>query len=415
MIMPKNHIKALPLRWLLAGFLIGAATANAQSDVFAPPGPNPVPTQQQFGVRMVPDPSLLFATPPDSPYQWGDFVLKPHFLYRFLYGDGIQAAPGRQLTTAVDSFAPGFLLDMGSQWTLDYTPTWDLYSNHTFHNTLGEAVSLAGEVSISDTLLKLTQGYVYSSQPLVETGLQTSVQDFATGLDLSHHLSSEFYSETTFSQNLRYAVGFPSSKDWSALDWLHYQPIPQLDTAIGAGLGFIDMSEGSDIYYFDPEAQATWAPTRKISFNVSAGLDRREFLVRPRSILDTPIYNVAVQYNPFEWTGLGFSTGRQVAESFFANQSTKDTNWKANLSQRLLEHYLLTASVGQNNADYLLNTTAGSAGRNDRILSYTLRLTWSFFQRGTLAIMYQWDRNQSTASGFGFSSHQVGLELGYRY
>lgn len=415
MIMPKNHINAFPPGWLLAGFLIGVAGANGQSDVFAPPAQNPVPAQQQFGVRMVPDPSLVFAPPPESPYQWGDFVLKPHLLYRLLYGNGIQASPGHQSTTAINSFSPGFLLDMGSQWTVDYTPTWDLYSNPSFHDTIGEAVRLAGAVPFADSLLNFTQGYTYSSQPLVETGRQTSVEDFTTALEVSHRLNQEFFFQTIFSQNMQYAVGFPSTKEWSTQDSLHYQPVPQLDTALGASLGFIDVSSGSDVFYFEPNAQATWVPTSKLSFNVSGGLDRREFLVHPRSILDTPIYGAAVQYNPFEWTGLGLSAGRQVGESFFVNQSTKDTSLRANLSQRLLEHYFFSASVGQNNADYLENTTASSAGRNDKILTYNLRLTWSFLQRGTLAVLYQWNRNESTASAFGFSSHQVGLELRYRY
>jgi hypothetical protein len=241
------------------------------------------------------------------------------------------------------------------------------------------------------------------------------VQDISTGLDLSHRFSQEFYTETTLSQNLQNAVGFPNSKQWSALDWLHYQTTPQIDTAVGAGLGFIDVTGGSDSFYFQPSAQATWSPSSKLSIKLSGGLDRREFLVRPRRILDTPIYSLAVQYNPFEGTGLGFTAGRELNQSLLASESSRSTNWTANLSQRLLEHYLLTASVSQNNVDYLLDTTAANAGRNDRRLSYTLRLTWSFLKRGTLAVLYDWNRNSTTASGFGFSSHQVGLELGYRY
>jgi hypothetical protein len=415
MIMTKNHTNEVLAGWLLVGFLALTASASAQQEVFVPPTQSPVPPQQQFGVQMVADPSLQFAPPPDSPFQWGSLVLKPHFLYRFLYGNGIQATPGHQLTTATNSFSPGFLLDMGSRWTLDYTPTWSLYSNSAFHDTLGEAVTLAGAISFDDSTLQLNQSYVYFSEPLVETGRQTSQQDFTTRLDLSHRFNQQLFTETILSQDLRYAVGFPSSNEWSALDWLHYQSSQQLDTAIGAGLGYVDVSEGSETFYFQPEALATWAPSSKLSIKLTGGLDYREFLEHPRVTLDTPIYNVTLQYNPFEWTGLGFTAGRQVAVSYFANESTKNTVWRATLSQRLLEHFLLMASVGQNKAAYLSDSTSGSAGRNDEYLSYNLRLTWSFLQRGTLAVLYQWDRNSSTASGFGFSSHQVGLELGYRY
>jgi len=214
MIMSKRCIYAFPLGWLLMGFLIGIANANAQDDVFTPLPTNPVPAQQQFGVRMIPDPSLMFAPPPDSPFIWGNFTLKPHLLYRLLYGNGIQATPGHQSSTAINSFAPGFLLDMGSQWSLDYTPTWDVYSNHTFHDTIGEAVNIAGVVPFADSLLQVNQGYVYTSQPLVETGRQTSVENLTTALNLSHRFNREFYSETAVNQNLQDAVGFPHSIQW---------------------------------------------------------------------------------------------------------------------------------------------------------------------------------------------------------
>lgn len=416
MITLKNYIQATLPGWLLVGFLACAARAIAQEDAVVPPTPSPVPTQQQFGVSMVPDPSLLFALLPDSPFQWGSLIMKPHFLYRFLYGDGIQATPGHQLTTAINSFSAGLLLDIGSHWTLDYTPTWDIYSNPAFRDTLGEAVNLAGTTFLdATTTLQFNQSYVYFSEPLIETGRQTSEQDFITRLDLSHRLNQQFFSETTLSQNLRYAIDAPSSNEWSVAEWMHYQPITQIDTMVGGDLGYITESEGSDILDFQPEAQATWAPSSKLSFNLSGGLDHREFLDHPRVILDTPTYNVGVQYNPFEWTGLGFTAGRQVAVSYFANESSKNTTWRANFSQRLLEHFLLVASVAQDNESYLLDATTGSAGRNDKELSYNLRLTWSFLQRGTFALLYQWNRNSSTQTQYAFSSHQEGFEIAYRY
>jgi len=415
MIHSKNHIREFLPGSLLIGFLVSIATANAQQDVFAPPPPSPVPALQPAGVHMFPDPSLDYPEPPESPYQWGSFVLKPHYLYRFLYGDGIQATPGHRSTTAINSFAPGFYLNMGSHWAIDYTPTWDLYSNSIFHDTVDEAANLAGAYSFNGWTVQFNQGYHYSSQPLIETGRQTSVQDFTTSIDLSNQLSRQVLSETILSQDLRSGVGFPASSEPSALEWLHYQFFPQLDTALGAGVGYINVSEGTDISYFRPQLQATFSPTSKLSFNLSGGLDRREFLVHPRSFLNTPIYSLTAQYAPFETTTLTLTGGREVSESFFANQSTKDTHWNATLKQRLLKHYLLVASIGQHDADYISNVSANSAGRDDRELASNVRLSSPFFRRGTFAVLYRWDRNTSNIHGFGFSSHQVGFEIGYKY
>lgn len=414
--MSKNSISALLPGWLLLGILVSATAANAQQDVIAPPAPaSPAPVVQQAGVYKIPDPALEFPTPPDSPLQWGSFILKPHLLYRLLYGNGIQAIPGRESTTAINTFAPGFLLDMGSQWTLDYTPTWDVYSNRIFHNTLGQAVSLAGLASYDDWTIQLNQSYIYSSQPLIETGRQTTEQISVTTLDLSRRLNSQVLSETILNQNLRYAVGSPDNEEWSALEWLHYQLFPQLDTAIGAGGGYINVTEGSNTAYFQPEAEVTFAPISVLSINLTGGLDHREFLKEPRTTLNTPTYSVGVQYIPIETTSLDFTAGRQVQVSYFANESTQDTQWKATLNQRLLGHYYLIASVGEQDVAYISEANARNAGRTDSNLAISVRLRWTFLQRGTFAILYQWDRNSSNASGFGFSSHQTGVEIGYRY
>src|SRR5579863_5162583 len=74
------RIKSLCLS-LGLGFLAGPSMAIAQQDVFAPLPTVPLLTPQPFGVPMVADPSQVFAPSPESPFEWGSFVLRPHFLY----------------------------------------------------------------------------------------------------------------------------------------------------------------------------------------------------------------------------------------------------------------------------------------------------------------------------------------------
>ena len=233
----------------LIGLFVLRFKAFAQQEVFAPLPPPPITTLQPIGTREFPDPSLDYPLPPASPFQFGSFTLKPHFLYRFLYGDGIQAIPGHESTTAVSSIAPGLFLSAGTHWALDYTPTWDLYSNHIFHNTVDEAAMLSGSYAASDWSVQFTQSYLYSSLPLIETGRQTTEETYTTGLDISFRLSRQILSETIFNQSLRYAITFPDSKQWSVLEWLHYQFGSQLDAAVGGNVGYIDMSQGLNIFF----------------------------------------------------------------------------------------------------------------------------------------------------------------------
>ncbi len=400
--------------YILLGSIYLSSPVWAQDDVFVPLPPSPVTPIQPIGTTTVPDPVVSFPAP-DTPFQLGDFVLRPHLLYRFLYGDGIQVRPGQKTDTAINSFSPGFLLNGGSHWTLDYTPTWNLYSNHAFHDTVGENATLASIYSSRIWTLQFSQGYVFSSQPLVETGRQTTVEDFNTSVDISVRLSQKVTIETINSQDLRYSVGFPNTKEWSSLEWLHYQLIPHLDTALGGSVGFIGVSEGTDILYTRPEGQIAWTSPSKLNLVLNGGLDHREFQERPRRSLNTPIYSLTAQYAPVESTTLALSAGHQVSQSYFVNQSERNAQYTATVEQRLLQHYLLTLGVGEHDYDYLSNLGANSALRHDRDLSFDARLSWHFLRRGYFTVLYEWNRNASSVMDYEFLSHQIGFELGYRY
>ena len=400
---------------ILLALLSDVNRTEAQQDVFSPPPPPPVQAVQPLGVRVFPDPPLSGIPPPESPFEWGALVLKPHFLYRFLYGDGIPATPGHSSTTAINSFSPGVLADIGSHWSIDYSPMWELYSNRIFHDTLDEYASVLGAYNFGTWSFQLNQSYAYSSEPLIETGRQTTQETYSTGLDVTDRLTRQILSETVLHQDFRDGIGLPNTKEWSALEWLHYQFSSQLDAAVGGDFGFVDVLGGTETSYIQPQVQLIANPTDKISISASGGVDHREFLVQPRTSLDTPMFSGSVQYAPFESTTLSLSTSRVVAQSFFVNQSTKNTQWRAVLKQRFLGHYLLTATASQFDSDYISNETGKSSGRSDRDLSYNVKVSWRFFRRGTMSVLYQWGRNTSNIQAFGFETHQVGFEIGYKY
>ena len=64
--------------------------------------------------------------------------------------DGLQAGTNQVVNTTIQQISPGALLEIGSHWTLDYTPLWTVYSNNKFQNTFGESVGLAGGAVYND-------------------------------------------------------------------------------------------------------------------------------------------------------------------------------------------------------------------------------------------------------------------------
>ena len=113
----------------------------------------------------------------------GPFAVFPHLLYSATYGNGIEAQPGQNSTTVINTVAPGLLLRMGSHWTLDYTPSLSFFSSPLFHDTTDQNVLLMGGTTYRDWSFSLSQSYVATAQPLVETGTQIEQEAYATALN----------------------------------------------------------------------------------------------------------------------------------------------------------------------------------------------------------------------------------------
>jgi hypothetical protein len=394
--------------------------ANAQEVIAPPPEVSTTPpASRQIQSGGSPVSALSGITPMlsrEGPLaQWGLVSVRPHLLYRLLYGDGIQSSPGQPVTTAIQQFAPGILFGLGTHWTLDYTPTWTLYSSHAFRNTLDHAVSLLGGTSYGDWTFGFSQGYVSSSPTLVETGQQTRQEIYSTGINASYHLGIRTLLDMAVSQNVRSADTFTSSRDWSTSDWLHYQFSPRLDAAIGLSCGYVNVSAGSDMTYTRPQGQITWKATDKISVNVQGGVENRKFHSGGAGDLNSPVYGASVQYQPVETTRLILGATRDVSASYFENQVIKSTGWNAGLEQRLLQEFYLSVGFAQRKARYVATTNGFTAGRDDQNDSFDVRLRTTFLRRGSIAVLYQINHNSSNFSGYGFSSHQIGLEIGYRF
>ena len=404
-------------RYLVCLYFLYCGSAFAQGVVASEPQ-SIAATLQQAGIPQNQDSLAAEAgsNSSDSPFKWGPYDLKPHFLYRFLYGDGIQASPGHPLLTAIVTFSPGFLLADANLWTLDYTPTWDLYSNHAFRDTLDQSVNAVVRKAYDEWTFQAAQAYSYTSDPLIQTGGQTSQQDYSTTLDATHQFSRKVLLDVSVGQDLQYVVGFVDTFNWTNQDWLHYRWSSRLDTAIGTGFGFVQVSRGTNSAYARPELQTSWHPTDKVSLSLTGGLEHREFYGIASPSLNTPIYSASLGYTPFTTTAITFSAGRQVTPSFFEDQSSRGTQWAVGIEQRLLTHFHLSATVSYDTTDYLASNAALAAVRSDEVLSYNVRLSTTVLRRGaTAALLFQRSHDASTVPGFGYTSSQIGLELSYRY
>jgi hypothetical protein len=350
-----------------------------------------------------------------QPFRYKFLTLRPHVDYQFLYGDGIQVAPGQPESTVIQEIAPGFRLDVGDHWILDYTPAWTLYSNNHFQNTFNQAVRLSGGTVYGNWVLGLSQSYTVSDMPQVETATQTKQETYATAINGSYTINSKLSLDLAVNQDFVSADQFQSYREWSTMDWLNYHFWDRFSLALGVGLGYDDVDMSPDMLFEQYQGRVNWRATDKISFQLHGGLEDRQFFGVNSSDVLNPVFGGGIQYQPFEQTKISLDADRVVAVSTLQDQVTESIGFNGDLNQRLLGRLYLDLRGGYQNTKFVNSGNSTLSNRTDDYYFFNTRLSTSFFKRGTVAVFYQISDNSSSQSGFGFLSHQFGFEIGFAY
>ena len=397
----------LPLFWC-------SATVFSQT-VVAPVQPaskyQPQVTQQST------EPLTNAITQPAVPtfLQWGPVTAHPRASYRYVSSTGVQYKPGSATDTTIQTLSPGILLGVGTHWSLDYQASWNFYSSREFKDTLDHAINLLGSAAYENWTFNLSQGFSRSSQSLVETGRQTQQDQYSTGFTALDRIDSHLILETVGSQSLTSPTDFNDTKEWSLLEWLHFRFSQQLDTALGAGAGYVEVNNGADANYYKFLGRIDWRPGSKLNLHLDGGLDHRRIRTGSANYINNPIANASVGYKLFEHTILMIGATRTVTASYFSNQTQKNLSWNAALDQRLLGRINLNLSAGYQKSTYEQTALGDAAARNDNNHWYDVRLSTVVLRRGSVSIFYHRGKNSSSTPGYGFTSDQYGTELRYQY
>jgi hypothetical protein len=352
---------------------------------------------------------------PNTYLTWGPVTARPHLVTRFSYGNNLRSVAGRNSNTVIEEISPGSLFELGKKWRLDYTPTLSFYSSKDFKDTLGHNVSLVGDVSHDDWAFRVSQLYTLTSQPLVETGRQTEQESFLTLFNATHHFSSRLMLDLGVNQNFLSAQQFTGSKTWSTMDWLNWQSSPRLSFGAGIGGGFQLVSNASDMSYEQFQGRVDARIAQKLTLSLHGGGEVRQIIDSGADSLINPIFGASIIYHPFEVTTLSLSGNRAINPSLLQGEVTESTDISAALTQRLLGVVYLTLSGSYGNTRYIVSNSLLALSREDNILTFSSNLTYPFTLHGSAAIFYTHSDNSSTAADFNYSSHQVGLELAYRF
>jgi hypothetical protein len=361
--------------------------------------------------------------------EWGPIGVYPHLLYQVTYGDGIEAQPGVNSTTFVNTVSPGVYFKLGSHWSLDYTPSLAFYSNPIFRDTTDQKVILNGGTVYRDWTLYLTQSYIDTTQPLVETGTQVEQEAYATAFNAAWEMSSKTTLQLGLNQNFRFAEGLNNIHEWTTADWFNYQFQPQLSAALGATFGYDELSLGSDMPFEQGLGRVIFQPGTKLRLLVIGGLEDRQFDRPPAPSEVTPIFQALGMYQIGDGTLLTVSAQRTVVASLLANQVNDITTTLVSVRQKIIGSAFAEISGGYTDESYT-DIVPGPAPpgfynipirsdhveiRSDSRAYARISLTTVIHTRLTASIFYMYFDNSSSQANFKYSGDQGGLDLNYRW
>ena len=425
----KTKVRNALWRTLGIVFWFGVANYLHAQQVLAPPPPAFAPqtnliatlsrTNQTEGVTSEAIPSG--GTTSHRLWDLGPVHLHPRMFYSISYGNGIQSQPGNHSKTVVNTISPGMAADIGTHWHLDYTPTLRFYSSHEFKDEVDHSVTLNWGTTSADWALGASQSYASSSTPLIETASQTDTETYSTVLSAAYQLNSKvslnFLANQTFQYVNSVSTNQPlsDSKTWSTTEGFNYQIFPRLSAGATLGFTYGELKVGSDMTSEQLQGQLNWHLGNKLSFSFHGGFEDRQFLDSNVPDALNPIFGLSLVYNLFEFTTIAFSADRTVTTSYFQNEITEAFGFTGSIHQRLLQRLYLDMSGGFTTSSFQATTTGLSVNREDDLSTVTVRLSCPFLQHGNASVFYNWSDNSSNQGGFGYTSNQVGLELGYRF
>jgi hypothetical protein len=353
--------------------------------------------------------------PANSFLQWGSVTARPHASAGAVYGTQLQTQSGFKTDSFVEQVSAGTLLQLGTKWSVDYTAGLSFYSAKDLKDSLSHSVSLSGGTRYGGWTFGLSQSYSSSSQPLIQTGRQTDTEQFQTGVSAGYHFNSKWMLDLGVNHSILSASQFTSSRTWSTMDWLNYQLTPRISIGAGLGGGYEDVNSGSDMTYEQVQARLNLHVAEKINLALNGGGEVRQIIGAGGDPLANPICGASVLYTPFQFTTLSLSGNRAVSASLLQGQITESTDISLGLNQRLFGLVYLTVSGGYRNTRYILSNSVMALNRQDDGTIFSARLSYGFVKRGTVSIFYNENDNSSSASGFAFSSSQVGANVAYSF
>ncbi len=270
-----------------------------------------------------------------------------------------------------------FLTRVTNYVEFDYTADALLYTNNTDQDTVQHFISLQGAYHFAQITLSLSQGVqILNSTDLGSAGGSGSQLGGAptnpgqnssqVNLDASQRTGLNVY---TTRGSLNYAISEKTSFDlggyFSAYDYeslissetisgdlyFNYSPTGKITLGLGATAGYVIQSDPApNEFYEQINLRLTYAATSKLNFAGTVGVEFRESN-GASGVSVTPVFDLTINYVPFDSTSLSFAASRRVSTSaVLTGQNFDTTGFTISASQRFFQRAYARLSFGYTNS-----------------------------------------------------------------
>jgi hypothetical protein len=301
-------------------------------------------------------------------------------------------------------------------FALDYTPSFNFYTENSKHNFIGQSGKFSGGYSLTRLALGLDFDYEDTEVKNNDVGTLTEIATYNPRLRTRY----DFTDRTSLEVNGQYYLLSYADDRYQGYDqlgnenWLNHQFADRLNLGLGAGFGLFFPDASDDQTYEQILTRAVYRLSGKLYFSSAIGVEFRQYDSGQSGTIH-PVFSLTSVYQARENTQFVFEGHRRDQPSPYANYNYATFGGSANIRQLLFTRLTAIASLGYDYTEYRNTGNATDISRTDDYLFGRLRFEYEFNRHLLGAVYYNYLRDDSSLDSFSYDNNIVGLQLQWRF
>jgi hypothetical protein len=357
-------------------------------------GDRPFPVRFELFVSETYDDNIYI-----SPQKSSDFITQVALNSTYQIGD----------KTAID----------GNFFSIAFKPTAYIYADHSQQDAEDYFADLTYQHRWTKLTLGLEQRFEKLTNTTIDVGNFVNREVYTTVLNADYDYSDRVSLMGTLTQRITDFDNhaYANTDEWIADGYALYQIAPKLGLGFGPRFGYVSISHAPGQTYEDALLHAQYNVTQKITANLAAGAEFRQYDTSSVGDEVLPIFEASLSYKPFDGTVVTLSSYRHSLTSYNqVGQNYVDTQVQANLKQRFLRKFYYLLSAGYDNSEYkATSSNTANSHRKDDYFFVNTGVEWDPNDWLTVSTRYQYSEDNSNISQYSFNDNQVNVQVGVQF